>query len=70
MIAMGVKREWRKRGLELLLCLSSLKAARGLGYRGGELSWTLDDNHEVNSLISKDMGGELYKRYRIYERSI
>ena len=70
MIAMGVKREWRRRGLELLLCLSSFKAARGLGYRGGELSWTLEDNYKVNSLITKDMGGRLYKRYRIYERAV
>ncbi len=70
MVAMGVKKEWRHKGLELLLCLSSLKAGRGLGYRGGELSWTLEDNHKVNSLISKDMGATLYKRYRIYERAI
>ncbi len=70
MIAMGVKREWRRRGLELLLCLSSLKSGRALGYRGGELSWTLEDNHEVNSLITKEMRGTLYKRYRIYERPI
>ena len=44
---------------------SSMRA----GYERGELSWTLEDNHPVNLGI-KFMGGEIYKRYRFYERTL
>jgi hypothetical protein len=39
------------------------------GYRFGELSYTLEDNHPVNVAI-KFMGGKIYKRYRIFEREL
>ena len=66
LMALGVRRAFRNRGLELLLSLHSLEAGRKRGYHGGELSWTLEDNHAINSFIEK-LGGELYKKYRIYE---
>lgn len=46
----------------------SLSGAK-LGIEWGELSWTLEDNHPVNLGI-KMMGGEIYKRYRLYERPL
>jgi len=39
------------------------------GYKWGELSWTLEDNHPVNLGI-KFMGGKIYKRYRFFEREL
>ena len=66
LMALGIKRAYRNKGLDLLLSLHSLEAARKRGYHGGELSWTLEDNYAINSFIER-MGGELYKRYRIYE---
>ncbi len=66
LMALGVRKAYRNKGLELLLSLHSLEAGRKRGYHGGELSWTLEDNHAINSFIEK-LGGELYKRYRIYE---
>jgi hypothetical protein len=39
------------------------------GIRKGELSWTLEDNSAVNAGI-RMMGGRIYKRYRLYERSL
>ena len=38
-----------------------------LGYEGGEISWTLEDNHLVNRAI-ESMGGKRSKTYRVYER--
>ncbi len=66
LMIMGVRNQYRKMGLESLLFLESFRAGQRLGYTGGELSWVLEDNHSTNNEIVK-MGGELYKKYRIYE---
>jgi GNAT superfamily N-acetyltransferase len=68
-LTMGVKEEYRKRGIEGLLYLESFKAARRKGYRRAEMSWILEDN----ILMQKGcelMGGKLYKKYRIYEKKL
>ncbi|MBI3182262.1 MAG: N-acetyltransferase [Myxococcales bacterium] len=69
LITLGIKEGYRRRGLDAILYLDTLKAARELGYTGGEISWTLEDNHLVNRAI-ESMGGRKYKTYRIYERAI
>ena len=68
-LTMGVKEEYRKKGLEGLLYLESFKAAMSKGYKRAEMSWVLEDN----TLMQKGcefMGGKLYKKYRIYEKRI
>ncbi len=68
-LTMGVKEEYRKRGIEALLYLESFKAAMRKGYKRAEMSWVLEDN----ALMQKGcefMGGKLYKKYRIYEKKI
>jgi hypothetical protein len=69
LIIMGVRKKYQKLGLESLLYLESFKAAQRLGVTGGELSWTLEDNHEVNNGIKK-VGGKLYKKWRIYQGTV
>jgi hypothetical protein len=69
LMIMGVRKQYRKMGLESMLFLESFKAGERLGYTGGELSWILEDNHETNNAIKK-MGGKLYKKYRIYGETI
>jgi len=69
LMALGVKKNFRNKGLELLLSLHSLEAGRKKGYHGGELSWTLEDNYAVNSFIER-FGCEVYKKYRIYEKKV
>jgi hypothetical protein len=44
-------------------------AAKRNGYTEAELSWTLEDNYKINKGIER-MGGEIYKRYRVYERPL
>src|SRR5262249_19057267 len=39
------------------------------GYVGGELGWTLEDNHQINTGIER-MGARKYKTYRVYERTL
>jgi hypothetical protein len=67
LITLGIKEGFRKRGLDAILYLDTLKTARALGYNGGEISWTLEDNDLVNRAI-ESMGGRRYKVYRIYQR--
>jgi hypothetical protein len=42
---------------------------RSLGYRHGELSWVLEDNHAVQAVIAAT-GATAYKRYRVYEKAL
>lgn len=69
LITLGIREGYRKRGIDAILYLDTLRTARSLGYTGGEVSWTLEDNHLVNRAIEA-MGGRKYKTYRLYERSI
>ena len=69
LVTLGIIPGYRRRGLDAVLTLETLRAARRLGYRGGEISWTLEDNHLVNRAI-ESFGGQRTKVYRIYERDL
>jgi GNAT superfamily N-acetyltransferase len=66
-MAMGVLPEYRKKGLEAVLYLEALKTGNKRKIKGGELSWTLEDNEGINNGIAA-MGGKIIKKYRIYEK--
>jgi len=66
---LGVKEQYRKKGIEGLLYLESFKAAAKKGYKRSEMSWILEDNTVVLKGCEL-MGGKLYKKYRIYEKEI
>ncbi|HCE96868.1 MAG TPA: hypothetical protein DER10_00050 [Elusimicrobia bacterium] len=69
MLTLGVKKEFRNRGLEILLIKQGLAAAKKMGWEYGEVSWTLEDNDKINNPI-KAMGATIYKKYRIYEKKL
>ena len=69
MLIMGVKHKFRRMGLEAILFYESIKAGKKLGYWGGELSWILENNLVTKNTIEK-VGGEVYKRYRIYSLNL
>jgi hypothetical protein len=70
---LGIKKEFRNKkrygGLSAAMYVEIAKRGQAAGYEWGELGWTLEDNRPVNLGI-KMMGGEIYKRYRIYEKSL
>lgn len=68
-LLLGVRREYRRRGVELLLQLETKREALRRGYREGEMSWVLEDNLPVNNALRR-AGAVAYKRYRIYEREL
>jgi GNAT superfamily N-acetyltransferase len=69
LMALGVKQGWRRRGVEAVLVVETIQRAHQLGYRGGEISWTLEDNDLVNRAIEA-AGCKRTKTYRIYEMPV
>jgi len=68
-MTMGICPEYRKRGVDVLLYLESLKGTQKKGYKFAEYSWVLEDNL-LTQRAAEMMGGKLYKKYRIYEMKI
>jgi len=69
LITLGVLPEYRKMGIDLLLYIKSFEVVEKRKGRGGELSWTLEDNESINKPILK-MNAERYKKYRIYGKPL
>jgi hypothetical protein len=70
---LGIKKEFRTQrrygALSLAMVAEIQRRGRTLGVEWGELSWTLEDNAPVNLLI-RSMRAKLYKKYRVYEKSL
>lgn len=69
LLTLGVKKKFRNRGLELALIKRVIDTSAKLGWDGAELSWILEDNEKIIRII-EEVGGMLYKKYRIYETQI
>ena len=71
-ILLGIKSEYRRMkrygGLSTALYVEIAQRGHARGYEWGELGWTLEDNRAINAGIRK-MGGQIYKRHRIYEKN-
>ena len=68
-LAMGVKKQYRNRGIELLLIEQAMISSKKFNWDYVELSWTLEDNEKVNKVIDL-AGGKTYKKYRIYDKTL
>ncbi len=67
--AMGVIKEYRNRGVDALMYYEMAKAALRRGYTKTEMSWTLETNTVVNNTL-RNLGGEVYRIYRIYQMPV
>ncbi len=65
-LALGVLKEHRSAGVAAGFYAELIRNARRLGYRGGEISWVLEDNVLMNRSLEV-LGATRYKTYRIYE---
>jgi GNAT superfamily N-acetyltransferase len=68
-VMLGIVPGYRRRGVDALLSLETVRLARDLGYSGGEIGWTTEDNTLINRAIEA-FGARRYKTYRIYERAV
>jgi hypothetical protein len=69
LILMGIREGYRRRGLDSILFVEMAERARALGWWGGEIGWTLEDNHLVNRAIA-NFGVSEVAHYRIYEQEL
>ncbi len=67
-LLMGVKKEFRGRGLEALIVDSIVRESHRLGMGRGELSWVLENNTPMRAILEKDIKADIYKRYRIFQK--
>ena len=73
LMLLGIRTDLRgkKRYAPLEMAMIAELTRRGLkqGYEWAELGWTLEDNRLINAGI-RSMGAAIYKRYRLFEKSI
>lgn len=69
-IVLGVLPEYQRTGIDAVIYYESGERAHELGMDIGEASWILEDNDMMNRGLTTTMSGEVYKKYRIYQRSI
>ncbi|MCA9680911.1 MAG: N-acetyltransferase [Myxococcales bacterium] len=65
LILLGIREGYRRRGLDSILFLEMAQRAKALGWWGGEIGWTLEDNVMVNRAI-ENFGSKAVAHYRIY----
>jgi hypothetical protein len=68
-ITLGMKEQYRNKGLESAMLIEGLKVGIDAGVRESEASWILEDNVSMCRVLEA-IGGERYKTYRIYERGL
>lgn len=66
---MGVKPEFRSKGVDAVLYFYALDALLRSGYEYGDFGWILSTNTTMNS-IAKNFGASVYKTYRYFEVSL
>lgn len=67
--ALGVLPEYRHLGADGVMIYETAKAGMEKGYRFMESSWILANNVDMNRIIV-NMGGQIYKTYRMYEMEL
>jgi len=68
-VLVGVIDEYRETGVLPLLMYTFITTAKRYGFTEAECSWILEDNVGMNRVLEKNTG-EMYKTYRLYQKSI
>ena len=66
---LGVKKRYRRLGIDLMLYVESWKQAATLGIVRGEGGWVLEGNHLMIRAL-EELGAFVYKRYRLYQKEL
>ncbi|MEW6456790.1 MAG: hypothetical protein AB1410_08790 [Acidobacteriota bacterium] len=68
-ITLGVRQKFRFLGIDSVFYYKTITDGIKIGYEEAEMSWVLEDNVVMNRLLEK-LGGQIYKKYAIYEKEI
>lgn len=66
---MGMKSNYRNRGLDVVFYQQSILKTLEKGYKGGECSWVSEDNKNLIKIL-ETLGAICYKTYRVYKKSL
>jgi GNAT superfamily N-acetyltransferase len=66
---LGVKPEYQHTGVAAGFYVEHFDTAKRVPQKHGEMGWILEDNHAMNRGM-EGMGGQIVKRYRVYEREL
>jgi hypothetical protein len=67
--ALGVKKKWQHTGVAAALYVRHIETTRPDGVMTGEAGWILETNEPMNRAL-EGMGGQVTKKFRIYEKSL
>jgi GNAT superfamily N-acetyltransferase len=67
--ALGVKREWQHAGVAARFYQLHFESAARTPQKGGEMGWILETNKSMNRAM-EGMGGQIVRRYRVYEKML
>lgn len=68
-ITLGVRPEYRQRGIDAMLIMHVLTVGVDAGYVEGECSWILESNWQMRRGLER-VGGRVYKTYRVYDKPL
>jgi GNAT superfamily N-acetyltransferase len=66
---LGTVREWRGKGIDVLLYRHLWERGYAKGFNWGEGGWILEDNTPMNNGLER-LGFVVYKTYRLYDRPL
>jgi len=69
MMLFGILSGYRAKGIDAFMFAKSFRYAMNHGFKEAEISWLLEDNVMVIR-PTEYWGGEVYKRYRMYEKRL
>jgi hypothetical protein len=70
LVMFGIREKYRQLGFPMLAFQHIYEIARkNKQYRHLEMGWTLEDNESINALIG-EAGARIYKKYRIFRKSL
>jgi hypothetical protein len=69
-LIMGVKKEHRHKGIDKVFYYETFKNGLSRGFEKCEMSWILENNVPMRTVLEKIYGSHIYKTYRLYEKPI
>ncbi len=68
-LALGVRKKFQNLGLDAIFYYETYTRGIKHGFRRGEFSWLLENNHAMRNAI-ENWGARIYKTYRLYTKDL
>ncbi len=68
-LALGTMKEYRRLGIDVIFYVRTMRTGLRKGIPRGEASWILENNEMMNRAL-EHIRGKVYRKYRLYEKTI